>query len=132
MALVEVAEFGQLKDNVPFIVSAAGREICLIQRSGTVHAVRNVCPHQTASFAGGVAADERVPGGLKSRVEYDPNQPIIACPWHRWHFSLVTGVCTVDDGLRVKVYPVTVQEGKVLVDMGREARREETVESAAV
>jgi nitrite reductase/ring-hydroxylating ferredoxin subunit len=94
--------------------------------------VRNVGPHQPASFAGGVAADERLPGGLKSRVEYDPNQPVVACPWHRWHFSLVTGVCTVDDGLRVKVYSVKVRDGKVLVDVGREARREESPAIAAV
>lgn len=124
MPLVEVAMLDELKDNVPFIVTAGGREVALVKRMGTVHALRNVCPHQTASFAGGIAAGERLPGGTRTQVVYDANRPVLACPWHQWQFSLLTGNCTVDQTLRVKVYPVELVDGKVLVEVGR-SRQEE-------
>jgi nitrite reductase/ring-hydroxylating ferredoxin subunit len=42
---------------------------------------------------------------------------VIACPWHKYEFSMKDGHCLTDAGLRVRSYPVTVEAGKVLVDM---------------
>jgi 3-phenylpropionate/trans-cinnamate dioxygenase ferredoxin subunit len=124
MPLVVVAKLDDLKDNVPCVVTAGGREVALVKRKGRVHAVRNVCPHQTASFVGGIAADDRLPGGTRTEVLLDPDRPVLSCPWHQWQFGLLDGKCTVDLTLRVKVYPVQLADGRVLIEMGQSAQDE--------
>ncbi|MGN6564337.1 MAG: Rieske (2Fe-2S) protein, partial [Thermomicrobiales bacterium] len=37
------------------------------------------------------------------------------CPWHLWEFDITTGHCLVDPKMRVKTYPVTIEEGMVVV-----------------
>jgi nitrite reductase/ring-hydroxylating ferredoxin subunit len=50
--------------------------------------------------------------------ELEQENPVIACPWHKYEFSLKDGHCLTNAGLRVRSYPVTVEDGRVLVDMG--------------
>jgi nitrite reductase (NADH) small subunit len=40
----------------------------------------------------------------------------VRCPWHGWEYDLETGVCPDDDAMRVAVYPVRIEAGRVLVE----------------
>ena len=40
---------------------------------------------------------------------------IIRCPWHLWEFEVATGRCLVDATVRVKTYPVSIEDGQVVV-----------------
>jgi nitrite reductase/ring-hydroxylating ferredoxin subunit len=40
---------------------------------------------------------------------------IIRCPWHLWEFEIATGRCLVDPHVRVKTYPVAIEDGQVIV-----------------
>ena len=37
-------------------------------------------------------------------------------PWHGWEFDVDSGHCVDDERMRVAVYPVRVEEGRVLVE----------------
>jgi len=49
---------------------------------------------------------------------------VIACPWHGWEFDLDRGRALWEDGYAVKVVPVRIKEGRVLLEI-RKRRGEE-------
>jgi nitrite reductase/ring-hydroxylating ferredoxin subunit len=42
---------------------------------------------------------------------------ILTCPWHGIEFDLITGVSLASPKLRVRRYPITVEDGQVKVSM---------------
>jgi nitrite reductase (NADH) small subunit len=60
------------------------------------------------------ALSEVVPGDVED-VRVDDERPVIVCPWHRWEFEVRTGRA-VTGPERLKMYPVHVRDGRVLVD----------------
>jgi nitrite reductase (NADH) small subunit len=79
-------------------VEAAGRELCLANVGGTLRAVDNICPHRQGPLNEGWIENGEV-----------------VCPWHGWSFSPETGKCTNATGC-VKVYPVKIESGSLLVE----------------
>jgi nitrite reductase/ring-hydroxylating ferredoxin subunit len=55
--------------------------------------------------------------GGEIELELEQENPVLACPWHKYEFSLKDGHCLTNAGLRVRSYPVTVEDGRVFVDM---------------
>ena len=41
---------------------------------------------------------------------------VLHCPWHGWEFDLDSGRCPDDERMRVAVYPVKIESGRVLID----------------
>jgi nitrite reductase/ring-hydroxylating ferredoxin subunit len=119
----EPLDAGALDDFAPgvgVVREFRGRKIIIIRFKDELFALRNVCPHQTQSFEGGRVHYEFDADGEPGQLRVKRDEPVIACPWHAWTFSLRDGHCTVDAKLRVKTYDVKVVDGRVLVD---EARR---------
>jgi nitrite reductase (NADH) small subunit len=112
---VDVAAFDEIPEAVPTIVKAAGRELVLVRWHGSVHALRNLCPHMSQSFHLGLVRGRA--RGEVGEVVFDQGEPVLSCPWHQYQFDLGTGQCLVDHKLRVKRYPVTVESGRVLVEV---------------
>ena len=86
---------------------------------GTYHALRNLCPHKsgplcTGRVSGRVVADSP-PSTYAPNLEIVRDGEIIRCPWHLWEFDITTGACLVDPKVRVKTYPVVVEDGQVVV-----------------
>jgi nitrite reductase/ring-hydroxylating ferredoxin subunit len=100
----------------PLVVEADGREIAVVRWKGKVYAVKNVCPHMSASFADGSAHD-RIVCRADWEVDIDEGQPLLRCPWHGWDYDLRTGRCVGDTQLRVKTYAARVDGSRVLVDV---------------
>jgi nitrite reductase/ring-hydroxylating ferredoxin subunit len=118
---IEVARLEELEPAVPKIVHAGDRRLVLVRVGDAVHALRDSCPHMAVSFAG-AAVLPRVTGS-PSEPRYEDGESVIACPWHRYEFSLADGRCLTADRLSMRTYAVMVDGGRVLVDLGRHADR---------
>jgi nitrite reductase (NADH) small subunit len=87
--------------------------------AGTFHALRNLCPHKlgplcTGRVSGQVVA-ESPPSTYAPGLDIERDGEIVRCPWHLWEFEIATGQCLVDPRMRVKTYPVVIEEGEVVV-----------------
>jgi len=110
---------GQRRIIVPFRGRAG---IGVFNVGGTFHALRNLCPHKsgplcTGRVSGRIVADAPPSGRPLVVADFDVAQDgeIIRCPWHLWEFEVATGKCLVDATVRVKTYPVSIEEGEVVV-----------------
>ena len=91
---------------------------------GQLHALRNLCPHKsgplcTGRVSGRIVADAPLAGRPLTVADADyaleREGEIIRCPWHLWEFEVATGRCLVDPKVRVKTYPVAIEDGQVVV-----------------
>ncbi len=83
---------------------------------GEFRAVRALCPHQGAELAAGQVTNLTVsddPG----KYFIDPDATVLRCPWHSFDFDVDSGRCASDGKLRVRTYPVSVEDGDVLVEI---------------
>jgi nitrite reductase/ring-hydroxylating ferredoxin subunit len=98
-------------------VGVNGREIGIAHWNGTIYAVNNLCTHQSGPVCSGILSGRLTatsPGGM----DLDNTAPILACPWHGWEFDLRTGRALHDAQHRLRLFPVRVENGRVLVDIG--------------
>jgi nitrite reductase (NADH) small subunit len=99
------------------IFEISGRPIGVVRTARGFFAVRNRCPHQGAEICRG-----RVSGTMLAsspgEYSYSDEEAVLACPWHRWEFSLEDGssVGSVTKK-RLVVYEVEVEEGEVYVKL---------------
>ncbi len=76
-----------------------GVDIVVANVDGELRAFANRCPHQ---------------GGRLNRAQLDGG--VLICPWHQWRFDALTGrACWPEGYERLVVYPLTVDDGKILV-----------------
>jgi nitrite reductase (NADH) small subunit len=69
----------------------------------SVHALDNLDPFSKANVL-----SRGIVGDLTGEV-------VVASPVYKQHFSLTTGQCLEDPEVRVAVYPVTVEDGYVVI-----------------
>lgn len=69
---------------------------------GEIRALSGVCPHQ-----GGPLGEGALNGNL------------VMCPWHMWEFDSATGVCALNEDVRIPTYPVRIEDGAILADIPR-------------
>jgi 3-phenylpropionate/trans-cinnamate dioxygenase ferredoxin subunit len=97
-------------------VEVEGVRIALFRTpDGEVRALRDVCPHAGARMSLGTV--ESMVVGSESGHYRLSEKPIVRCPWHGYEFDLDTGRCIADpDGLRMRAYPVTIEDGRIVVE----------------
>lgn len=102
MSGVAVAPVGDLTVGEGRAYVVGGRQVAVFLLSdGTVRAVDAVCPHRGGPLADGQA-----------------DLAVLVCPLHQHAFSLATGVCATSGGVgAVRVYPASVRDGVVLVEV---------------
>ena len=132
MAAHVVGRISEIPPGGRKIVEVGGRSIGVFNVGGRLFALRNSCPHQGAPLClgslHGTAATTR-PGEYRWIREGE----ILRCPWHGWEFDVTTGrsifnphktrvraydvtVASVDDeDVGVETYPVSVNDGVVLL-----------------
>lgn len=81
-------------------VELDGRMLCVANVGGTFHVLDNWCPHRQGPLGQGWVEGQTV-----------------VCPWHAWAFDCTTGVAEEPEHAEVKVFPVSVQDGVVRVDL---------------
>jgi 3-phenylpropionate/trans-cinnamate dioxygenase ferredoxin subunit len=101
----------------------AGRPIGVVRTAGGFFAVRNRCPHQGAEICRGRISGTMV-SSAPGEYSYNDEEPVLACPWHRWEFRLGDGgsVGPVTNK-RLVVYEVEVEDGEVYVKLRGGVRR---------
>ena len=90
----------RLASSQPIAVKLQGRQVALFVHRGEVLACNNRCPHEGYPLIEGALDDECV----------------LTCNWHNWKFDLRTGA-TLHGGDQLRVYPVSVRDGSVYVDI---------------
>ena len=93
------------RDEIPAggskIVEAAGHQIALFHWEGAIHAIDNTCPHQGGPLGEG----------------YLEESGVVSCPWHGWTFDVRSGASPIDPDLRVRRYPVRIEDGEIIVEI---------------
>ncbi|HEY2620310.1 MAG TPA: Rieske (2Fe-2S) protein [Acetobacteraceae bacterium] len=113
----DVGAFAEFTDGRMCVIGVGGREIGIARWNGTVYAVSNRCPHQNGPVCAGILSG-RLTAGAPGQLELDAEVPILACPWHGWEFDLRTGKALHDLRHRLHIFPVRVENGRTLVDLG--------------
>ena len=99
------------------IVDVGGRSIGVFNVEGRYHAIRNVCPHHGAPLCLGELTGTMLPTP-PYQYEWGRDSEILVCPWHGYEFDITTGRTLYDPSdLRVKVYPVSVEDGMVVFEI---------------
>lgn len=81
------------------------------------YAVRGICPHQGGMLAAGQLTELTVsdePGAY----ELAESKEVLRCPWHSFDYNVTTGQCVSDPRLRIKTYPVSIENEHIVVDLG--------------
>jgi nitrite reductase (NADH) small subunit len=110
----EITTLEQLEREGVVVARVDGREIgVLLDRAGGgPRAIRNRCPHMGAPLCLGTIRERE--SGTPGRYELEGRR-VLHCPWHGWEFDLDSGRCPDDPKMRAAVYPVRVEDGRVLV-----------------
>jgi nitrite reductase/ring-hydroxylating ferredoxin subunit len=115
---VDVGAASEFEDRRVRIVHAGPHELGVLRWDGRFFALHNRCPHQKGPVCLGIVSG-RLSGAAPGSMELDEETPVIACPWHGWEFELERGRALWDATYAVKVVPVRVQDGRVLVEVGK-------------
>jgi NAD(P)H-dependent nitrite reductase small subunit len=79
-------------------VTVAGQAVAIFNVGGTFHALANRCPHRGGPLGQGFVEGSQV-----------------SCPWHNYTFDVTTGENVASTDLKVRCYPVKVEDGQVYV-----------------
>jgi len=83
-----------------------GRAVAVLRLGDDWHAFSNRCPHN----------GQRLEDGQLTGT-------VLTCRWHGWRFDVTTGhspdVAPGEEGPRLRLYPVRVEEGVVSVEVER-------------
>jgi nitrite reductase (NADH) small subunit len=105
----------EFADEGSHLVEIEGRRVGVLNVGGELFAVRDRCPHRGAPICLGSVGGTFVPSAPQQFV-YGRHDRVIRCPWHGWEFDLETGRSLLEpDRVGVRVYPVTVDDGTVVV-----------------
>lgn len=98
--------------------SVDGLDVVLMRdEDGEFFALRNLCAHMGASLSDGVFQAKMTRGEEIGDYRISDVDLIVRCPWHGYEFDVRSGRCPGDpDRIRVKTFPVTVQDGRVLIE----------------
>ena len=112
----EVGPADELPPGSRKIVSVRGFEIGVFNVGGDYVALPNLCIHQWGPLCAG-----KVTGTLAAtaesdwRVEWVRDGQVVICPWHSLEFDLMTGQCLAYPRVKLRRYPVVVEDGVVKV-----------------
>jgi nitrite reductase (NADH) small subunit len=82
-------------------VSVAGKPVALYNVAGAIYATSNTCLHRGGPLGQGML-----------------DGTAVLCPWHAWSWDVTTGENTANPELKIPTYPVKVEDGQVLVQVG--------------
>ena len=111
----DIGALEELERDGRLVARVGGREVGVVRDpdTGRLVGIRNRCPHHGAPLCLGRIRERE--SGVPGRYAFEGTR-VLRCPWHGWEFDLDTGRCRDEPSLRVAVYAVRVDAGRVLVD----------------
>jgi nitrite reductase (NADH) small subunit len=82
------------------VVEAEGKTLALFNVDGAFYALDNACSHRGGPLGEG-----------------DLEGTVVVCPWHAWRWDVKTGANVNNPAVRVPCFPVSVDGGRVFVDL---------------
>ncbi|QGQ95206.1 Rieske (2Fe-2S) protein [Paenibacillus psychroresistens] len=107
-----VAHVDQIEEGKPIIIEVQGRSVGVYSINGEYYALHNYCPHAGAPICKGLVVGTALPSEVYE-YEFGRLGEIVRCPWHGWEFEIKTGLALHDPNVRVKSYPVVVENGEI-------------------
>lgn len=123
-----VCEAQDLAGGERILVQLEGRDIVVFNLGDEYVAYLNWCAHQGGPCGEGtrtgtrVARYDREAGELE--VSWEREGEILNCPWHGWEYDLRSGECLSRRDRVLPSYPVTVDDGNVVVHLSAHPTRE--------
>jgi nitrite reductase/ring-hydroxylating ferredoxin subunit len=100
------------------VVRVRNAEIGVFNIGGRFYALPNLCPHQfgplCAGTVNGTTACSAETGWKHAWIR---DGEIVTCPWHGLEFDITTGRCLAVPRLKVRTYPVTVEDDQVILTL---------------
>ena len=82
--------------------------------AGRFYALPNVCTHQFGPLCEGtVNGTTACDAATGWRFAWVRDGEIVTCPWHGLEFDITTGRCLANPRVRLRSYPVSVEDGQV-------------------
>jgi nitrite reductase (NADH) small subunit len=112
-----VCRADELAPGERLVVDLGGRSVGVFNVGGRFYALHNRCPHRGGPLCLGPVT------GLTTATDdfgyaYGEEGRILRCAWHGWEFEIETGRAVADPKLCAKTFPVTVEDGEVVVHIG--------------
>jgi nitrite reductase/ring-hydroxylating ferredoxin subunit len=96
------------------VVKVRNLEIGVFNVHGQFYALPNVCTHQFGPLcAGTVNGTTACNAATGWRFQWVREGEIVTCPWHGMEFDITTGRSLAAPKVRLRTFPVTVEEGVV-------------------
>lgn len=98
------------------VVVVGNIEIGIFNIDGTLYGLPNLCFHQWGPLCAG-----KITGTLAASAENDWKYEwvregrVIVCPWHSMEFDVPTGQCLAYPRVKLRRYPIAVEDGIVKV-----------------
>ena len=110
-----VGPISELPVGAKKILELGGRSVGIYNSRGTLYAVQNVCPHALAPICFADPSGTMLPSA-PGELKYGMDGLVLRCPWHNWEYDIRTGEALFGtDRRRLATFPVTVEEGQVVV-----------------
>lgn len=109
-----VANASDIPPGEHVLVEVKKHSIGVFNVNGTFVAALNMCPHELAPVCRGRVGGTTLPSA-PGEYRWGREGEILACPWHGWEFDLTNGRMLADDRVRLRTYPVTVEDDVVFV-----------------
>jgi nitrite reductase/ring-hydroxylating ferredoxin subunit len=122
---VVVGRVEEFPEGTHKVVVADGREIGVFNIRGRFYGLPNRCPHQAGPLCEGSRATGTVvaDGSTGWRPQWAMEDEVIACPWHGLEYHVPTGRCLAYPEIVLRLYPVEVRDGEVVVTLSRTSSR---------
>jgi nitrite reductase/ring-hydroxylating ferredoxin subunit len=109
-----VCDAAELEPGGRRIVVVRGRSIGVFNVGGRFYALDNRCPHKGGPLCEGRLGGTTLPT-REREFSYGLHGRILRCAWHGWEYDVTTGVALADPARRARTYPVSVEDGRVVV-----------------
>ena len=111
-----VGRVSELPPGAHRLIEVKGHSLGLFNVAGAFVAALNLCPHELAPVCRGRVGGTTLPSP-PGEYRWGREGEILACPWHGWEFDLLTGRALADPRVRLRLYPVTVQDDTIYVTL---------------
>ena len=98
------------------VVKLGRVEVGIFNVAGRLYALPNICPHQFGPLcAGTVNGTTACSAETGWQFAWVRQGEVVTCPWHGIEFDIASGQSLSSPRLRVRTYPVTVEDDQVVV-----------------